>query len=328
LLEEKPMIDNPILAAVFQPWRMSVITTACRLRLFSRLDDGSMDVEQLAREAGCVPHLLEALLDACVAMGLLGREDGRYRNTHLSSAHLVEGRPLYVGHILEIQARGASRWGRLLHLVTTGQTQEGPDELGEQHPVFTRAMNDLGMLNEASALASTVDLSGCRSLVDLGCGSGIYSITLCRRFPQLTATLVDREQVLPTTNELVASSGVADRIHVRAGDMETDPIGEGVDAVLLSDSFYYEGATAKRILRSVLGALDTGGTVIIRGYYPDPGASEPLFGAIFRLNLLLFDPQRTPPGLREIKGWLDELGFRNVHAFALTEKSTCVLARK
>lgn len=322
------MIDNPILDAVFHSWRLSVVTTACRLGLFSRLEDGTRDAEQLARETGCVSRLLEALLDACVAMGLLCRDEGRYRNSHLSSAHLVEGRPLYVGHILEIQARGASRWGRLIHMVTTGQTQEGPDELGEQHPVFTRAMNDLGMLNEASALAAAVDLSACRSLVDLGCGSGLYSITLCRRFPQLTATLVDREQVLPTTKELVASSGVADRIHLRAGDIETEPTGKDVDVVLLSDSFYYEETTAKRILRSVLDALATGGTVIIRGYYPDPGASEPLFGAIFRLNLLLFDPQRTPPRLRDIKGWLTELGFREVHAFALTEKSTCVLARK
>jgi len=322
------MVDNPILDAVFHSWRMSVITTASRLELFSQLEDGSMDAERLALETGCVPPLLKALLDACVAMGLLCREGDRYRNSHLSSAHLVKGRPLYVGHILEIQSRGAPRWGRLLHMVTTGESPEGPDELGEQHPIFTRAMNDLGMHHEAAALAAAVDLSACRSLVDLGCGSGLYSISLCRRFPQLSATLVDREQVLPTTNEMVVSSGLADRIRVRAGDMETDPIGEGVDVVLLSDSFYYDAATARRLLRSVHAALHEGGTAIIRGYYPDPGASEPLFGAIFRLNLLLFDPERTPPSLDDIKAWLGEAGFRSIRAFALTEKSSCVLAEK
>lgn len=322
------MIDNPILDAVFHSWRTSVITTASRLRLFTVLEGGGMSAERLARETGCLPRLLEALLDACVAMGLLRREGEHYRNTHLSSAHLVEGRPLYVGHILEIQARAVPRWAQLLHLVTTGETPEGQGELGEQHPVFTRAMNDLGMVNEASALAAAVDLSGSASLVDLGCGSGLYSIALCRRFPRLTATLIDRESVLPTTIEMVSSSGLADRIRTRDGDIETDPIGDGVDAVLLSDSFYYDAVTAKRILRAVLSALNDDGTVIIRGYYPDPGASEPLFGAIFRLNLLLFDPDRTPPSLTDITGWLDEVGFRDIDAFALTEKSTCVLARK
>ena len=67
------MGDNPILDAVFHSWRFNVITTACRLGLFSRLDGGRMSAEQLARSSHCVPRLLEALLDACVAMGLLRR---------------------------------------------------------------------------------------------------------------------------------------------------------------------------------------------------------------------------------------------------------------
>jgi SAM-dependent methyltransferase len=307
------MVSNPILAAVFHSWRMSVITTASRLELFTTLDRGGASVETLAGETGCVPHLLQALLDACVAMGLLRRDGTDYHNTHLSSAHLVQGRPLYVGHILEIQARGALRWGRLFDLLTTGEAPQGPDELGEQHPLFTRAMNDLGMYNEAAALASAVDLSDCRSLADLGCGSGLYSIHLCRRFPQLRATLVDRETVLPTTREHVAASGLQDRIRFRVGDLETDAVEAGVDAVLFSDSLYYEEETAKRILR---------------GYYSDPGASEPLFGAIFRLNLLLFDPVRKPPALDDIRSWLADVGFRDLRAFALTEKSTCVCAVK
>jgi hypothetical protein len=49
---------------------------------------------------------------------------------------------------------------------------------------------------------------------------------------------------------------------------------------------------------------------------------------MFRLNLLLFDPDRTPPTVGDIESWLGEVGFRGVRAFALTEQSTCVLAEK
>ena len=189
------MIDEARLDAVFHSWRMSVITTASRLALFSRLEGGGMSAQQLAGQTGCVPHLLEALLDACSAMGLLCREGDRYRNSHLSSAHLVEGRPLYVGHILEVQARDALRWGKLLHLVTTGKPPEGSDELGEQHPVFTRAMNDLGMVNEASALAAAVDLLDDRDAV------GRFDFELIKRGQQIaelrpaTAHGVKRDKV-------------------------------------------------------------------------------------------------------------------------------------
>lgn len=322
------MGDNPILDAVFSTWRISVIRTACRLGVFSRLEGGSMSAAQLARGSNCVPQLLEALLDACVALGLLCREGDAYLNSHSSRAYLVEGSPLYLGHILEVQARGAARWERLLELVRTGRTPTLPDEVDEQDPVFTLAMNDLGMHGEAAALAGAVDLSGCRTLLDVGCGSGLYAITLCRHYPQLAAILIDREQVLRTTRSLVAASGLADRIRTRVGDMTTDSFGEGLDAVLLSDSLYHEPEVSRRILRSAHAALRPGGTVMIRGYYSDPGVSEPLFGAIFRLNLLLFDPDRTPPTAADIASWLSEAGFRDVCRFALTERSTCFVATR
>lgn len=322
------MTDNPILDAVFHSWRTSVITTACRLRVFSRLDGRRMSAEELARETNCVPRLLEALLDACVAMGLLRHEEGAYFNSHQSSALLVEGRPLYLGHILEVQARGAARWNRLIDVIRTGEVPIVPDEVGEQDQVFTLAMNDLGAHNEAEVLATAVDLSRCRTLLDVGCGSGIYAIALCRHFPQIAATLIDREEVLRTTRALVEASGLADRIHTRPDDMTDGAILGEADAVLLSDSLYFDPAVSMRILESVRAALNPGGTLIIRGYYHDPGGSESLFGALFRLNLLLFNPERIPPTVRDISGQLAAVGFRNVRWFALTERSSCFIGTK
>ncbi len=320
-------MSNPILDAVFHTWRFSVIATASRLGVFSRLDGRRLSAGELASDLDCVPRLLEALLDACVAMGLLGREGGRYSNSHLSEAYLVAGRPLYLGHILEVQARGAARWDRLQDLVKTGEPPAVSGEVGEQDPVFTMAMNDLGAQGEASALAAAVDLSDCKTLLDLGCGSGLYAITLCRHYPRLAATLIDREPVLPTTERLVAASGLADRIHVRAGDMEAGGFRGEFDAVLLSDTLYYDAAISKRVLRSARTALKSGGTLVIRGYYPDPEASES-FGAIFRLNLLLFDPDRMPPTAADLAEWLVEAGFREVRRFALSERSTCLVAAR
>ena len=322
------MNGNPILAAVFDSWRISVITTACRLGVFSRLEGHKMSLEELARDTDCVPRLLEALLDACVSMGLLRHEEGTYFNSHLSSAYLVEDRPLYLGHILEVQARGAARWNQLLDVMRTGEVATVPNEVDEQDPIFTLAMNDLGAHNEAEALAAAVDLSCCRTLLDVGCGSGIYAIALCRHFPQIAATLIDREQVLRTTKELVDASGLADRIHLRPGDMTVTTIPGDVDAVLLSDSLYFDPAVSMHILESVRAALNTDGTLIIRGYYHDPGGSESLFGAIFRLNLLLFNPERTPPTVRDISSQLTQVGFRNVRWFALTERSSCFVGIK
>ena len=41
------MVDKPIPDAVFHSWRMGVITTASRLGLFTRLEDGGMNEDRL-----------------------------------------------------------------------------------------------------------------------------------------------------------------------------------------------------------------------------------------------------------------------------------------
>jgi SAM-dependent methyltransferase len=189
-------------------------------------------------------------------------------------------------------------------------------------------MNDLGALGEAEALAAAVDLSGCRVLLDVGCGSGIYALALCRHHPRLQAILVDRDPVLRTTERLVAASGLGDRIRLQAGDMTAGRVETRADAVLLSDSLYFDRATSIRVLGSVHATLNPGGLVILRGYYPDAGGSGSLFGALFRLNLLVFDPQRSPPTADEIAGYVADAGFRDVRRFALTDRSTCFVGTK
>jgi len=322
------MSPNPILDAIFAPWHISVVTTACRLKVFSRLDGRRLSAGELAHETGCVPRLLEALLDACVAMGLLRYENGAYANTHLSSAHLVEGRPLYVGNILEVQAGDAALWGRLLDVVRTGEAPLECSGAGEQEAVFTLAMNDLGVLGEAEALAAAVDLSDRETLLDVGCGSGIYAIAFCRRHPRLHAILIDREQVLRTTARFVAASGLADRIRMSSGDMTKGMGDEKADVVLLSDSLYFDRATSIRTLQLAYATLNPGGTVVIRGYYSDTGGSGSLFGSLFRLNLLVFDPSRTPPTAPDVLAYLGEVGFKGSSRLALTERSTCFVGTK
>lgn len=322
------MNNSSILDTVFQSWHTSVITTACRLGVFSRLDVRRMSAEDLARDTDCIPHLLEALLDACVAIGLLRREKGVYFNSHESGAYLVEGRPLYVGHILEVLDREAARWNQLYDLLKIGVAPTVANDVDERDPVFTLAMNDLGAHSEAEALAAAVDLSDCRTLLDVGCGSGIYAITLCRHFPQIAATLIDREQVLRTTKAMIDASGLAERIRMRPDDMTSGAIPGQVDAVLLSDALYFDPPISLSILDSVHAALNPGGNLIIRGYYHDPGGSGSPFGAIFRLKLLLSNPERTPPTVDDISDQLAKVGFRNIRSFILTERSSCIVANK
>ena len=73
---------------------------------------------------------------------------------------------------------------------------------------------------EADGLARRlVDWPRIRAWLDVGCGSGVYSIHFCRRNPKLRATLLDRPAVLDVAEEIVATSGVAQRVAFRGLDL-------------------------------------------------------------------------------------------------------------
>jgi len=320
--------DNP-LDLVFAPYSIYVLFTANRLKIFTLLAEREMTVDEIAESTGARIRLLEGLLDVCVALGLLRRQDNRYANSYMSNAYLVEGRPLYLGDIIEVQSIEAGNWERLYDLVRGSGKGGGEGVEREASPeLFTRAMNNLGMLGEAAALANEVDLAGCRTMVDVGCGSGLYSITLCRHYPELKAILLDREEVLAITDRFIKKSSLQNRMSIRAADILKDPFGIDVDVVLLSDVLYQDKSTCIQILKSAYDALASDGLLIIRGYLTDPKGSQPLFGSLFALGRLLFDENREIISIPLLHSWIEQVGFKITASQALTERSTCIQARK
>jgi SAM-dependent methyltransferase len=325
----KHMQGNSVLELAFSPWSMYAVFAASRLRIFTLLRSRPMTVSELSQHLQADDKLLPALLDVCVAMGLLHRDRGGYVNSHLSESCLVEGAPLYLGNIIELQSIESATWQRLYDVVAGKGSAEQKLSPSQAEPrLFTLAMDDIARQGEAAALAAAVDLSACRTMVDVGCGSGAYSATLCLRNPSLRATLLDLPEVLDTTREVIQTYGLGDRIETKAVDMTSDAFGKSFDAVLLSDVLYQNKATCLTILRSAYKALASGGRLIVRGYYSDPGGSESLFGALFVVHLLLSDPSRDPLSVSALKSWVNEAGFKDLKIFALTERSTCLTAVK
>src|SRR5205807_9182115 len=89
--------------------------------------------------------------------------------------------------------------------------------------------------NVAPVLAQRVPLGNGKVLLDVGGGTGIYSIACLKRYPRLRAIVWDRPQVLKVAREFAEAEGVLDRIEFVPGDMFVDPEPADCDVVLLSN---------------------------------------------------------------------------------------------
>jgi cyclopropane fatty-acyl-phospholipid synthase-like methyltransferase len=278
---------------------------ALDLDVFGRLADGPRDLPALARDTGVAPNRLLALLSACVALGLLGREGERYANAPAAATYLVRGAPAYFGDYFRFQiARQIYPTLQHLEAALAGEAVDFYAKI--QDPAEARHFalaQHSGSLGPAHVVAGLVDLTGCRTLLDVGGGSGAFSITLCRRHPELRATILDFPSVAPTATELVAEAGLADRIRFVGGDALRTPWPAGQDVVLMS--YLMSAVAADRVgelLRRARGSAGAGGRLLVHDFVLDDDRTGPATAALWLLNAITIDPDvasLTPAWLAE-----------------------------
>ncbi len=324
------MMRNTISDLVLAPWTTSAVFIAIRLKIFSFLSNKKLTIEEIASKCKAIPGLLKALMDACVSMGLIECENDKYMNSHISQIYFVEGEPSYVGDFIDILYTESLQWYKLLDIIK-GKKEVSEEKQSEilnySRLKFIKAMNNIGMLGEAEALKHTVDLSGCKEMIDAGGGSGLYSIAFCQKYPGLNSTILDVNETLAVTKKLIAGYKEKVRITLRETDIVKDSFGKNIDVVLLSDVIYEE-STAKLVLKNAWDCLRHNGMLVIRGYYSDPGKSRPLFGALFVLKQLVDDPGQKIMTISSLEKNVSDIGFTITSVSPLTERSFVLIARK
>ena len=285
------------IVAGFRPARL--LHVACSLRVFSLLAGHDMSLEQLAERCNAKPEMLEKLLIACSALGLVEKRGGRYRNTGFADTWLVEGHPLCQ---VEIIAHSAALWDFWGGLENTVLRDDAPRPAPDRHRNFIMGMHNLAVTSRAKALAEHLDLHGRRRLVDVGGGPGTYSIALCRQFPELHAVIFDLPETVDIARDVIAREGMQERVTVRAGSWDADDFGSGNDAVLLSNVLHGHGSKAKMKLRKAFDALVPGGLLIVQDFLLNDEKTGPLVPALFNIMLGAFSRP-------ELFGLIEQAGF-------------------
>jgi SAM-dependent methyltransferase len=322
------MEKNNISDILLAPWIMGVTTTVIILRVFSLISDQELAVEEIAVKCQVLPDRLTKLLDACVSLGYLELENGRYRNSHFSLVYFVEGQRLYMGDFIRLIHDESPPLLQLPDTIRSSKKiEQKPPYIRSDYRTFIRAMNNIGNLGEAEALRDFVDLSGCKKMIDAGGGSGLYSVSLCQKYPELHSTIMDVKETLEVTGEMIADRREKSRITLREGDILKESWGVNMDVALLSD-LIYEEETAGIVLRNAWNCLAPNGILIIRGYYADPEESRPLFGALFAVKELADDPRRNIITQSLLEKMVSDTGFKITRAAPLTEFSFALVGRK
>jgi SAM-dependent methyltransferase len=297
---------------------------ALELDLFTTLSrGGTATADEIALRLGLARRPTIMLLTACAALGLLEREAEGFRNSPLAEAYLVPGRPHYFGDYLRLKdVRSYDSWRSLVDALrddapTTWDpnTQRSPyDNIPpDKASIFYSAMRSMSTYT-ATALAGAIDFAPVKNILDIGGGTGVYGIVLCRTFPHVYATVYDLPTVCPATRDAIDAAGLRDRITVTPGDfLVDDDLPSGHDLALLSAVLHnWDPNTGSRLLRKVYSALEPGGRVVICEQFVANDHTGPLEAALASLHMLVETAGGANYTEAEYRGWVEAAGFTDV----------------
>jgi acetylserotonin N-methyltransferase len=316
-----------------------VMFAAVSLGVFDALTTGPKTLQVLAYELKANPDALERLLDACVGLQLLDRDDRGYRDTPAASTYLSRNSPdRLTGYIHYSNDVMWKLWANLEDAVKEG-THRWQQTFGWDGPIFSHffrtenarreflmGMHGYGLISSPQVVGA-FDLSKYTCLVDLGGATGHLAIAACKRYPHLRAVVVDLPEAVPLAQEVVGASGVAERITVVAGDFFQSLLPKG-DLYALGRILHdWSEEKIIKLLCRVHEHLPPAGAVLIAEKLLEEAKRGPRWALMQNLNMLSCTEgkERT---LAEYEALLRRVGFAEVYGCRTSSPLDAVLAIK
>jgi SAM-dependent methyltransferase len=322
-MEEKQ--DVRTMARAFM--RSRIILTAAELDLFTIIQDSPATAEKIANGFSFDRRALERVLDCLVTFCLLQKNARAYSLTPegapYSSKHAASELPmlLHMSHLWD-------SWSDLTEVVKNGPGSERkpPRQVDmDSRRAFIGAMH-VGGRHLSEEIAGSLDLRNRRKLLDIGGGSGTYTIALLNQNPQLQAILFDIKDVIPMARERLASEGLLDRVELIGGDFYSDDLPGECDLALLSAIIHQNSRQQNlQLFRKAHQSLDPGGLLLIRDHIMDEVRTHPPEGALFAVNMLVNTKGGDTYTFHEVAEDLKEAGFTDVKLLRSGERMDCVV---
>lgn len=292
-----------------------VFLTGAELDLYSLLASKPLSVDEVAAEKKADKRGMTIMLDALASLGLLIKNNEKYQTEMSIAPLLTSNSPNSVLPVALHMCTLWQTWSRVTDVVLGKPPAKMKEQgaLAKDHiKAFIGAMH-MAALRNAPEVVRAINPGNARRLLDVGGGSGAYTLAFLSAAPDMRATLFDLPDVIKMARERIQAAGMLDRVTLKEGDFYREELPSGNDLALLSAIIHQNGLVQNEALfQKVYRALIPGGRIIVRDHVMSPDRTQPLEGALFAVNMLAGTPQGGTYTFDEIKGGLSAAGFINI----------------
>lgn len=316
-----PQTDPSPIFELFRGSYGSELLTAAvaHFPVFRILSENPCSFAELRVALGLMDRPANVLVTALKAFGLISETDGRLVLTELAAEHFLPGSGFNISDYIGLRAESPGVLEMVQRLKTNRPANLDPSERGAAF-IYRDGLRS-AMEHSDSARHFTLALAGRAKnvaphlakelplteglLLDVGGGTGLYSIACLKAHPGLRAIVLDRPEVLKIAQEFAEDSGVKDRLEFCPADMFRDPLPKA-NMVLLSNVLHdWDVPECRTLIERCAGALPAGGRLLIHDVFLDDDLGGPLAIAMYSAALFTLTEGRAYSAA-EYRRWLQE----------------------
>lgn len=283
----------------------AALDAAARSGLLAALAERTETAAGFADSVAVDARAAARVLDVLVAFGVAVRDGDRYAAAPALSEFATTA-PLGMAQISML-------WGHTPKFLATGEPamrmDEGADERGA---LYANVVASLGRMFTPAAklLASKIERAPER-ILDIGCGSGVWSLAIAERFGGAKVTGLDLPAVVPAFLARAEDLGLSERATTLPGDVHEVAIPTSAfDLVVVANVLRIEEpARAERIVQRAASALGPAGALVVVDAISDGTEEGEQALAVYALHLAMRTSRGRVYSASQIQAWMAAAGL-------------------
>lgn len=260
-------------------WYSEALFMALDLGVFSALENNGETLEVLSGKLNCQKDALHRFLLLLKSLSLVDSFEDKWFNTLLTSKYLIEGKDLYQGNSILWRKELQGDWKTLKETLQAGKRvhflSDDESVLELRRKNYLKAMDDIVKLKVPEIISFFENsIKSPKRILDVGAGSGRFSLNLLDRFSKCIADVLDIRQVLPHTESLINETHgfFKDRInYIEQNILEEEwNLENKYDLIVLSNIVHaYAEKENEAIIKNLKKYLSEDGLIIIHDFFAE-----------------------------------------------------------
>jgi SAM-dependent methyltransferase len=288
------------------------LLVATEIGIFEALGEGALPSSEVAGRCNTDDVATAKLLDALVGMGYLRASGHAYALTSSARKWLLKNSVYSLHDAVLFQSLNNRFLEHLEDYLRTGAPLHIHDHMGPaEWDLYQRGMRSAASLFVSELVRRAHVPRAAQRMLDIGGSHGYYSVAMCRKYPELRATILDLPDAVTYAKPLLERENMGSRITFQEGDVRFTELGSNVyDLILIVNLMHHFDADTNRdlVTRAARALRSDGALVIGEVVRPNVPSRAGQIGALTDLYFALTSEAGTL-AFKDLTLWQHEAGL-------------------